>query len=565
MKQLVAVFLVVCAVAEFGLSETLSRKCGGTNKTWTLDLDTGALRISPDPKGKASACRIPYPEVVRSIVIEEGVIDVRPGEFAGFINLESVKFPDSLRTIESDGFRGCTSLKSVKIGKGTDTIFGTSFAQCTSLTTFEVDSQNDYFTVVDNVLFSSDKEFIAQYPCGKRGAYTIPDSVKYADGYAFNGCPYLTSLTFAKNQEYLDEMDFNGCESLTNLAVNAGDATYVSEDGVIFNKEKTTLVLFPPGRKGTYTIPASVTSINDIALDGCNKLTRIDVDPSNNNYSSSSDGVLFSKDTYTLVRYPCGVENSSYTIPDCVTSLERQAFQGCKNLNSLVFGKGIDDLRGVWSECDNLITVNLSSTVSQNLHVLRELPSLTTINVDPDNKDLSSEDGVLFDKNKETLLVYPLGKKGSYVIPDSVKKLDSDAFRENHGLTSVVIPESVTSIGSSAFYACFNLTCVSYKGTQDPVYADYSRPFLNCPFLSLVCVPSNYSSESFCGVGDLSKDLDKCSYPPAPPTPPSPPPTPAPQSSAHPPAPDPSSSSRFVLSLPAFYLAVLAALFGFLL
>jgi hypothetical protein len=91
---------------------------------------------------------------------------------------------------------------------------------------------------------------------------------------------------------------------------------------------------------------------------------------------------------------------------------------------------------------------------------------LTSINVAADNVDYSSEDGVLFNKNKTTLIRYPQGKHGaSYTIPDSVDFIQEGAFAHCRGLTSVMIPNSVTSIDTEAFIYCENLTSVTIPGS----------------------------------------------------------------------------------------------------
>jgi len=179
------------------------------------------------------------------------------------------------------------------------------------------------------------------------------------------------------------------------------------------------LIRYPQGKIGAYTIPDSVTSIGYEAFSSCPGLTAINVDSNNPNYSSDQ-GVLFNKNKTQLIRYPQG-KIGAYTIPDSVTSIRFEAFHGCTGL--------------------------------------------TAINVDSNNPNYSSDQGVLFNKNKTTLFQYPPGKRGAYTIPDSVTSIGYEAFYDCSGLTSVTIPNSVTSIGSSAFWNCHKLTSVTFQGT----------------------------------------------------------------------------------------------------
>jgi hypothetical protein len=96
---------------------------------------------------------------------------------------------------------------------------------------------------------------------------------------------------------------------------------------------------------------------------------------------------------------------------------------------------------------------------------------LTAIHVDAANTRYSSGDGVLFDKARETLLYYPGGKTGSYVIPGSVTVIDDNAFACCVGLTGVTIPGSVTEIGEWAFQACVDLTSVTIPNSVTTVGA----------------------------------------------------------------------------------------------
>jgi hypothetical protein len=90
---------------------------------------------------------------------------------------------------------------------------------------------------------------------------------------------------------------------------------------------------------------------------------------------------------------------------------------------------------------------------------------LTTISVDESNQNYSSSDGVLFNKDKTTLMQFPGGKTGSYTIPNSVTTIGERAFSGCSGLTSVTIPESVITIGDGAFYNCTGLTTVTNQRT----------------------------------------------------------------------------------------------------
>ncbi|GHT20682.1 hypothetical protein AGMMS4957_08280 [Bacteroidia bacterium] len=155
---------------------------------------------------------------------------------------------------------------------------------------------------------------------------------------------------------------------------------------------------------------------------------------------------------------------TSVTIPNSVTSIEDWAFAGCSGLTSVTIPNGVTSIGDdAFSFCTNL----------------------TAINVDIGNTEYSSVDGVLSNKNQNSLLKCPEGKQGTFTIPNSVTSIERYAFRDCRGLTSVTIPNSVTSIGLGAFSSCSGLTSVDIPNSVTSI-EDYA--FSSCHGLESVSV-----------------------------------------------------------------------------
>ena len=373
-----------------------SGTCGanGSNLTWTLD-SKGVLTISGRggmrDYGASDAPWYDSRSRVKSAVIAEGVTSIGDSAFCNCTSLTSVTIPNSVTSIGEFAFRGCSSLTSVTIPNSVTSIGDGAFASCTSLTGIRVTEGNSHYSSdASGVLFNKDKTTLVQCP-GAFAAYTIPDSVTSIGEQAFSGCKSLTSVTIPDSVTSIGKFAFRGCASLTSVTIpnsvtSIGDGAFASctsltgirvtegnshyssdASGVLFNKDKTTLVQCPGAFSGSYAIPDSVTSIGKFAFEGCTSLTSVTIP---NSVTSIGDSAFCNCTSLTSV-----------TIPDSVTSIGGWAFYYCTSLTSVTIPDGVTSIGG-WAfyNCTSLTSVTIPDSVTSiGMSAFEDCTSLTDV------------------------------------------------------------------------------------------------------------------------------------------------------------------------------------------
>ena len=216
------------------------------------------------------------------------------------------------------------------------------------------------------------------------------------------------------------------------------------------------------------------------------------------------------KENGTGSEYQCGVRITRYkgpdsgevVIPKTIEGYEvkwigypwqDKAFQGCTGITSIVIPDSVISIdRFAFSDCT----------------------SLAEITVSPDNKNYSSVDGVLLNKDGSELIVYPKGNgRSAYTVPDGVTSISGSAFSGCTSLAEIVIPDSVTSIGGYAFSGCTSLSKVKLSNNLRIIQ---ERTFYDCTSLAEIVIPDSvteirgridteYYGGAFIGCTSLSK------------------------------------------------------------
>ncbi|MDE6088706.1 MAG: leucine-rich repeat domain-containing protein [Oscillospiraceae bacterium] len=242
--------------------------------------------------------------------------------------------------------------------------------------------------------------------------------------YAFSFCYALESVIIPDSVTTIEECTFYDCSSLESIVISDSVTT------IEFDAFENTPWLENKKNKNPFVI------VNGILIDG----------------KACEDDIV---------------------IPNSVTSIAKYAFMFCDSLTSVTIPNSVTTIgNGAFYGCDALESVTIPDSVTSiGDKVFKSCKSLISIYVDENNLHYSSQDNILFDKNKSELIAFPIKNNIiEYIIPDSVTSITEYAFYMCDALESVTIPDSVTKIGEYAFYDCTSLTSITIENPECKIY-----------------------------------------------------------------------------------------------
>lgn len=368
---------------------------------------------------------------------------------------------------------------------------------------------------------------------------TLPETIEKLNASCFPEAQ-IDKINIPKKVSYIAPTVWKSMDRNPECTVATGNEKFESDaNGALYTKGKKELRSVPSNvqmTNGTYTVDAAVTSIGLGAFYSTKDLKKIvlpaglekvaegwpSITPTNTleefaiNGGGSTpnyeviNGVLFTKGHNKLVLYPEAKSGASYTVPAGVKEMASYAIVGNKNLTSLDLNEVEKVPVSTLVSLDKLTTVKIPKSLKKTgleEGAFESLRGLERYEVDAQNPDFSSDGGVLFSANKETLYFYPLAKPDvSYTIPTTVKTIGVKAFMNAYKLLSLEIPGNVETISEQAFRRNVNLTSVKFlEPSKISKLTGYE--FWQCSKLEEVTIPASVTeiANSFLQCDNLRK------------------------------------------------------------
>ncbi len=407
------------------------------------------------------------------IVIKDGTVNVSNYAFDN-TNIKSVTFPSSVKSIGDYSFFRCSLLEKVNFSNGLVSIGMSAFGSCPLI-----------------------KEVV------------IPDTVENLSSSAFDNCNAITDFFVGGNINNFENNNILSSKTLVNITVSENNQYFSSKDGVLFNKEKTTLIRYPIAKADTnYTVPDTVTEISNSAFSKVKAIQNVTI-PDRVlqigryafNYCENLEYVHMSKSTNTIGEYAFWKCKNlkEIIIPDLVEKIEKYAFWGCSAANKVVIGKNVSQIcEYAFYECENLPGVEIPDSVKvMEKGVFSNCSSLKNVTF---GTGLTTIADSAFEKCNIT---------GTLVLPENITTLEHAAFIYNGSIKEVKMGNAVNQIDFRVFYGCTNLEkinipdgvekldntfegCNSLKEIHIPdSVKELSNTFRFCSLLEKINIPNN--------------------------------------------------------------------------
>lgn len=305
--------------------------------------------------------------------------------------------------------------------------------------------------------------------------------------FDFSFCPVLETIKLSKNLKHIGEQAFSYSNRLTKIDIDEENANFSAVDGILYDKNRKTLIRCPEGVSDTFTVPEGTESIANFAFYGCKALEHICLPNSLKEVGESAfqeceglRSIDLTGDITTINKnafFGC-ISLETITLPKSLLEIQKDAFFGCSKLKGIQFPKNIENIDNAFNNCQQLESFSIEG--GEGIHFF-------------------SENGIIYNRQKKEVEIVPtnlskctvakgiesVGKKAFertgitfITLSSEVKEIKDMAFRGCYGLNEIELPQAIESLGARAFDSCTNLTKITSYATTPPQAQDSTFCFL---------------------------------------------------------------------------------------
>lgn len=369
------------------------------------------------------------------------------------------KMPDNVNEVESSCFAGCNSLTSITINISVEDLKCSKYlAGLEALSNISVNPLNSHYQSFDGVLYDKPLSTLLSCPKKKGGKLSIPEGVETISRDAFFTNQEIEYISFPRSLRLLKALKYQSCilscTGLKHIDVDKENASFSSCDGVLYDKELTTIIRYPANKKNGYSIPLGIKEIGWHAFSYAKYLQNITIPKS----VRKINGCAFLRSSLEYVKISEGVE-----------TIGINAFGKCHLLEMAEIPQGVHSMFNVFSECENLKNVVFAGAPKEIKNCFEGC--------------ISIKEPIITHKK---LIHIPEEFRGVYQLPGYIKVIKESAF-SHCNLEEIVIPDSVEIIEDNAFCGAKSLKKIRLSSSLSEIG---KGAFWNCTELESITIPN---------------------------------------------------------------------------
>ena len=455
-----------------------------------------------------------------TLVIPDSVTKIGEGAFANLDGLKTIIIPGTVKEISANAFAYNSTLETVIMQEGVEKIDGWAFANCTSLKNVSMPNslkevgEMCYFvcTSLENIEFPDGITIFPQYilaNCLNLKSVKTPSKLETIYECAFSNTS-ISTINIPSTVTAIRPNAFVSCSKLENIELN-NNKNYKYENGfLVSNTENSILFISDKYLKSTNTleIPEGIESFNT-SLGIYSNLTKIVIPStltslgelifpksirevkvaSGNTIFVSENGILYDKVTKRLNM--CYSKEENIKIQEGIEIIGNNAFLQSENATKIMLPETVTKIVGqAFNGCEKLQQVNIGKNVTYISPVMMLWSNKANVVIDKDNPVYMTENGILYSKDKKTLYAMLYIASGEFEIDSGVETIEMMAF-DGQQITKLILPEGLKTISQRAFTQCAFLESVEIPSTVTTIE---TGAFERCPNLTSMNIKQKANS-----------------------------------------------------------------------